>query len=158
MGGKNSASYFQQTMQEVLRDHLVFKCERVYIYRRRFNLCGGLRQTFGGNRKCLGSFPTLWNFSETEEMWVVREIDSVVWAYCQRTWVWDKYEYLEAVQKIPEPQNATTLRQFIASCNWVRDSILNFAKIVAPLQRVLKNALAQSMQKVDSQGCGLAGY
>ena len=56
-------------------------------------------------------------------------------------------EYLQAVQNIPEPKNAATLHQFLASCNWVRDFIPNFAAIVAPLQRVLKEALARCKRK-----------
>ena len=56
-------------------------------------------------------------------------------------------EYLRAVQEIPAPTNAATLRQFLASCNWVRDSIPNYAVIVAPLQELLKAALAERSKK-----------
>ena len=65
-------------------------------------------------------------------------------------------EYLRAIQEIPEPLNAATLRQFLASCNWVRDSIPNYAVIVFTLQDLLKAVLAECSRKttrVASKKC-----
>ena len=54
---------------------------------------------------------------------------------------------MQAVQHIPEPKNAATLRQFLASCNWIRDCVPNFASTVAPLQQILKEALSDCKRK-----------
>ncbi len=62
-------------------------------------------------------------------------------------------EYLQAVQDIPAPLNAATLRQLLASCNWVRDSIPNYALIVSPLQELLKKVLADCSRKTTRVAC-----
>ena len=61
-------------------------------------------------------------------------------------------EYLRALQEIPEPLNAATLRQFLASCNWVRDSIPNYAVVVSPLQELLKIVLGDKVNGGGSSG------
>ena len=45
---------------------------------------------------------------------------------------------MSAVRDIPVPENAATLRQFLASANWVRNRIPQFATLVTPLQDVQK--------------------
>ena len=53
----------------------------------------------------------------------------------------------ESIQNVLELLNDTTLRQCMASCNWVRDSIPNYAVIVSPLQDLLKTVLADCSRK-----------
>ena len=62
-------------------------------------------------------------------------------------------EYLHALQAIPESLSAASLRQFLASCNWVRDSIPNYAVVVAPLQDLLKTVLAECSRKTTRVAC-----
>ena len=45
--------------------------------------------------------------------------------------------FLAAVREIPIPENAATLRQFLASANWVRGRIPQFAELATPLQNML---------------------
>ena len=45
------------------------------------------------------------------------------------------------------PENAATLRQFLASANWVRGRISKFAELVTPLQELLVKCLATCKRK-----------
>jgi RNase H-like domain found in reverse transcriptase len=44
---------------------------------------------------------------------------------------------MEALQKMQEPQNGADLVQYVAAVNWIRSSIPNCSKRVAPLQAAL---------------------
>ena len=55
--------------------------------------------------------------------------------------------FLSAVREIPVPENAATLRQFLASANWVRGRIPQFAELVTPLQELLVQCLAKCKRK-----------
>ena len=57
--------------------------------------------------------------------------------------------FLSAVREIPVPENAAALRQFIASANWVRNRIPQFATLVTPLQDLLVQALSTCKRKTS---------
>ena len=130
MGGKNSASYFQQTMQEVLGD-LVYVSVLIYIddvlvYAENFDeLLVAMKSVFLRLRQ-YGIFlkPRKCTLFAQSIVWCGHRISKEGCGI--------NSEYLQAVQDIPAPLNAATLRQFLASCNWVRDSIPNYALIVSP--------------------------
>jgi hypothetical protein len=43
---------------------------------------------------------------------------------------------------MPLPQTAGQLQQFICASNWMRDSLIDYARVVQPLQRCLDVALS----------------
>jgi hypothetical protein len=57
--------------------------------------------------------------------------------------------FLSAVREIPVPENAATLRQFLASANWVRNRIPQFSTLVHPLQDLLVQTLAHCKRKTS---------
>ncbi|KAF0683199.1 Aste57867_24731 [Aphanomyces stellatus] len=50
-------------------------------------------------------------------------------------------ERIEALCAVPVPTNAGDLQQFICATNWLRDSIIEYAQTVDPLQKCLTKAL-----------------
>jgi len=151
MGGKNSASYFQQTMQEVLGD-LVYVSVLIYIddvlvYAENFKeLLVAMQSVFLRLRQ-YGIFlkPRKCTLFAQSIVWCGHRISKEGYGI--------NSEYLQAVQDIPAPLNAATLRQFLASCNWVRDSIPNYALIVSPIQELLKKVLADCSRKTTRVAC-----
>ncbi len=151
MGGKNSASYFQQTMQEVLGE-LLFVSVLIYIddvlvYAEDVEkLVIAMKAVFLRLRK-FGIFlkPKKCTLFATSIIWCGHVISEAGCGINE--------EYLQALQDIPEPLNAAALRQFLASCNWVRDSIPNYAVVVAPLQDLLKTVLAECSRKTTRVAC-----
>ncbi|GMF31903.1 unnamed protein product [Phytophthora fragariaefolia] len=51
---------------------------------------------------------------------------------------------IESLQAVPYPQIAAELQKFVCAINWMRDSIIDFARQVEPLQRRLDLALAST--------------
>ena len=51
------------------------------------------------------------------------------------------------IMGLPRPANGAELRQFIASCNWVRGKILRFAQLMEPLQTLLTAALGKAKSR-----------
>jgi hypothetical protein len=49
--------------------------------------------------------------------------------------------YVKAIVQMSKPNNASELRTYLASANWIRSSIPNFARTAAPLQELLTHAL-----------------
>ncbi|OWZ13442.1 RNA-directed DNA polymerase [Phytophthora megakarya] len=53
-------------------------------------------------------------------------------------------ERINSLRALPYPCTAGELQQFICAINWMRDSIIDFARQVEPLQRRLDTALAST--------------
>lgn len=51
---------------------------------------------------------------------------------------------IAALRAMPYPTTAAQLQQFLCACNWLRESLVDYARIVAPLQRRLDQALQGS--------------
>ena len=49
---------------------------------------------------------------------------------------------IEALRQIPYPATAAELQQFLCATNWMRDSLIDYARVVRPLQERLDQALA----------------
>ena len=49
---------------------------------------------------------------------------------------------IQALQQLPPPTNAAELQQFVCATGWMRESLVDYARIVAPLQDRLDAALA----------------
>jgi transposase InsO family protein len=56
-------------------------------------------------------------------------------------------KFVEAVLKMPKPVNAAQLRQFVASVNFVHQSIPRYTELIKPLQDLLNVALATLKDK-----------
>ena len=54
---------------------------------------------------------------------------------------------ISAVNDIPVLENAATLRQFLASYNWVCGRIPSFTELATPLQELLVKSLASCKRK-----------
>ncbi|OWZ06815.1 RNA-dependent DNA polymerase [Phytophthora megakarya] len=50
-------------------------------------------------------------------------------------------ERLSGLVSLPLPQTAADLQRFLCACNWIRDSIVDFARVFEPLQSKLNGAL-----------------
>ena len=48
------------------------------------------------------------------------------------------------ILELPQPTNAAGLRQFIASCNWVRGKLPRYAQLMEPLQTLLPAAMSKA--------------
>ncbi|OWZ15878.1 hypothetical protein PHMEG_00010406 [Phytophthora megakarya] len=51
-------------------------------------------------------------------------------------------ERIACLRSMPEPTNAGELQQFLCAANWMRESLVDYARTVAPLQTRLDTALA----------------
>lgn len=49
---------------------------------------------------------------------------------------------MKALSSIPQPTTAGELQQFLCASNWIRESVLEYGRIVQPLQHCLDRALA----------------
>ncbi|KAE9042606.1 hypothetical protein PR002_g3826 [Phytophthora rubi] len=52
-------------------------------------------------------------------------------------------ERLEALVNLPLPPTAAALQQFLCAANWLRDSMVDYARTVHPLQAKLKDVMAR---------------
>ncbi|ETL83427.1 hypothetical protein L917_16625 [Phytophthora nicotianae] len=62
---------------------------------------------------------------------------------------------IEALRAMPYPSTAGELQQFICAINWMRESLVDYARQVAPLQRKLDDALA-STRRTKRVAAGIA--
>lgn len=62
---------------------------------------------------------------------------------------------IEALQNMPYPTNAGELQQFICSTNWMRDSIVDYARLARPLQDTLDRTMAQVSRRTKRVASGL---
>ncbi|KAE8909796.1 hypothetical protein PF003_g6179 [Phytophthora fragariae] len=56
-------------------------------------------------------------------------------------------ERLSALVSLPLPQTAADLQRFLCACNWIRDSIVDFARVFEPMQSKLNGALVNRSRK-----------
>eukprot|EP00644_Phytophthora_capsici_P002645 jgi/Phyca11/105554/e_gw1.11.774.1 len=64
-------------------------------------------------------------------------------------------ERIEALRKMPKPSNAGELQQFLCSTNWMRDSIVDYARLARPLQDTLDKAMAQASRRTKRVAAGI---
>jgi transposase InsO family protein len=145
MGGKNSAAHFQRIMQRVVGE-MLYKKVLVYIDdvlvfgNNIMDLVRSIRELFQRLRKFrIFLKPSKCELFSTQVLWCGHLVDAEGIAI--------NPAFLSAVRDIPVPENAATLRQFLASANWVRNRIPQFAKLVTPLQELLVKLLATCKRK-----------
>jgi hypothetical protein len=54
---------------------------------------------------------------------------------------------LAALREMPLPLTATVLQNFLRAVNWLRDSMVDYARVVRPLQGKLEDAMAERGRK-----------
>ena len=62
---------------------------------------------------------------------------------------------IEALRALPYPTNAGELQQFLCAVNWMRDSIIDYARLAQPLQECLEKAL-RSKRKTKRVAAGIS--
>ena len=146
MGGKNSAAHFQKVMQTVVgemnyRKVLVYIDDVLVFGNNITDLLSHIRELFQRLRE-LGIFlkPSKCELFSKQVLWCGHLIDEEE--------ITINPAFLSAVREIPVPENAATLRQLLASANWVRNRIPQFATLVTPLQELL----AQELSKCNGHG------
>ncbi|TMW59220.1 hypothetical protein Poli38472_007365 [Pythium oligandrum] len=144
-GCADAALYFQSTIEQcfasllykhllVWIDDLLLYAEDVDTYLEKLTELLGLADTFG------------FKLSATKSQVYKREVK-----WCGKRISGDGVshdpERIQALKEVPYPSNAGELQQFVCSTNWMRDSIIDYARVVRPLQDKLDQALAKSSKR-----------
>jgi hypothetical protein len=64
-------------------------------------------------------------------------------------------ERIRALQELPYPQTARELQQFLCATNWMRESLIDYARISRPLQDALDAALSQASKRTKRMASGI---
>ena len=141
MGGKNSAAHFQKTMQLVLKN-MLYRKVLVYIDDMLVfgniitDLLANIKEVFQRLRRFrIYLKPAKCELFASRVLWCGHLIDAEGIAV--------NPAFISAVNDITVPENASTLRRFLASANWVRGRIPRFAELVTPSQEFLVKCLAK---------------
>ncbi|KAJ0400435.1 hypothetical protein ATCC90586_006519 [Pythium insidiosum] len=62
---------------------------------------------------------------------------------------------IQALQDLPYPTNAGELQQFLCSTNWMRDSLVDYARAVRPLQDALDRAMSTASRRTKRVAAGI---
>eukprot|EP00644_Phytophthora_capsici_P011253 jgi/Phyca11/110392/e_gw1.18.776.1 len=65
-------------------------------------------------------------------------------------------ERVRALQNLPYPTTAGELQQFLCATNWMRESLIDYARKTRPLQDVLDRALANAAKRTKRVAAGIA--
>ncbi|GMF48225.1 unnamed protein product [Phytophthora fragariaefolia] len=63
---------------------------------------------------------------------------------------------IRALQELPYPKTAGELQQFLCATNWMRDSLIDYARIARPLQDTLDAALSRATKRTKRVASGIA--
>lgn len=64
-------------------------------------------------------------------------------------------ERIRALTDLPYPTNAAELQQFLCAANWMRESVIDFARAAQPLQERLDMALANASRRTKRVAAGI---
>ncbi|GMF51787.1 unnamed protein product [Phytophthora fragariaefolia] len=64
-------------------------------------------------------------------------------------------ERSKALARLPYPNNAGELQQFLCAANWMRESVIDFARDAKPLQEKLDEALATATRRTKRVASGI---
>ncbi|KAE9065928.1 hypothetical protein PF010_g28013 [Phytophthora fragariae] len=64
-------------------------------------------------------------------------------------------ERIKALARLPYPSNAGELQQFLCAGNWMRESVIDFARVAKPLQEKLDEALATATRRTKRVASGI---
>ncbi|GMF18847.1 unnamed protein product [Phytophthora fragariaefolia] len=65
-------------------------------------------------------------------------------------------ERIRALQAMPYPRSAAELQQFLCATNWMRDSLIDYARVARPLQDTLDDALSRASKRTKRAAAGVA--
>lgn len=151
-GSSDAAIFFQKTMEECFKtllykhlliwiDDIMLYAEDIDVYLVKLQEMLSLVDTFGlklGVKKC--------SLYQTQVKWCGRVVDEHGVRYDE--------DRLATLRAIPYPSTAGELQQFICGVNWLRDSLVDFARTAAPLQTKLDHALANT-RKTSRAAAGI---
>ncbi|KAE8997590.1 hypothetical protein PR001_g19545 [Phytophthora rubi] len=63
---------------------------------------------------------------------------------------------IRALQELPYPKTAGELQQFLCATNWMRDSLIDYARVARPLQNLLDAALSRAAKRTKRVASGIA--
>uniref|UniRef100_H3H5Q5 Reverse transcriptase domain-containing protein n=1 Tax=Phytophthora ramorum TaxID=164328 RepID=H3H5Q5_PHYRM len=138
-GCTDAALHFQSTVEEVLKDYL-HECVLVWIddLLAYADTVMDLMDAIEAILKQLDKFgfklnPRKCKLFQTEIKWCGRIIN--------KDGVGHDPDRIQALQKIPPPANAAELQQFVCATNWMREGLVDYARVVKPLQERLDESL-----------------
>ena len=144
-GCSDAALFFQSTIEKccepLLRKHLLVWIDDLLLYAGDIDTyLDKLEELFGiMNRYGFKLSAKKSELYKTKVKWCGKVIDG--------RGVSHDPERIEALQDLPYPTNAGELQQFLCATNWMRESIVDYARLVRPLQDVLDAALATSRKR-----------
>ncbi|KAE8989439.1 hypothetical protein PR002_g21447 [Phytophthora rubi] len=65
-------------------------------------------------------------------------------------------ERIQALRSMPYPTNAGEIQQFLCSTNWMRDSIVDYARLARPLQDTLDKVMATASRRTKRAATGIS--
>lgn len=141
-GGSDSAIHFQKTMETcfstLLYKHLLIWIDDLLLYAADMETyLAKLAELFALlNQFGLKLSAKKSSLYQTEVKWCGRVIDA--------NGVRHDSDRIESLRALPYPKTAGELQQFVCAINWLRESIVDFARQMAPLQRRLDDALTST--------------
>ena len=152
-GSCDAAVYFQLTMEECFQellnthllvwiDDLLLYAEDIETYLVKLQLLLSIADRFG--LKFSAAKTSLY---QKEVSWCGRVINEHGVRYSP--------EKIEALRSLPYPTTAGELQQFLCAVNWMRDSIVDYARMAQPLQARLDAAL-KAKKRTKRVAAGIA--
>ncbi|KAE8903253.1 hypothetical protein PF003_g12777 [Phytophthora fragariae] len=154
-GCSDAAIYFQKTMENcfasLLYEHLLIWIDDLLLYAADIDTylvklaeLFSLLNQFG--LKLSGKKTSLY---QTQTKWCGKVIDG--------QGIRHDPERIKSLRALPYPRTAGELQQFVCAINWMRSSIIDFARLVDPLQHKLDSALASTKRaRRVAAGIGIA--
>ncbi|OWY99161.1 hypothetical protein PHMEG_00029891, partial [Phytophthora megakarya] len=65
-------------------------------------------------------------------------------------------ERVRALQAMPFPRSAGELQQFLCATNWMRDSLIDYARVARPLQDLLDDAMSRASKRTKRVAASVA--
>eukprot|EP00644_Phytophthora_capsici_P011722 jgi/Phyca11/123237/e_gw1.50.482.1 len=141
-GCADAAIHFQKTMEECFAsllyehlliwiDDLLLYADDIEVYLEKLSELFSLLNQFGLKLSVKKS-----SLYQTEVKWCGRVIN--------HQGVRHDPARIDTLRSLPYPTTAGELQQFVCAINWMRESLVDFARKVAPLQRRLDEALAST--------------
>ncbi|POM65946.1 Hypothetical protein PHPALM_18267 [Phytophthora palmivora] len=141
-GSSDAAIFFQQTMEKCFAsllyehlliwiDHLLLYAADIDTYLVKLGELFSLLNQFGLKLSVKKS-----SLYQAQVKWCGRVIDG--------HGIRHDNQRIDSLRAMPYPRTAAELQQFVCAINWMRDSIIDFARQVEPLQHRLDVALAHT--------------
>jgi hypothetical protein len=152
-GCTDAALFFQATIQKCLEellhkhlliwiDDLLLYANDVKVYLQKMERLFELLDSFGFKLSAKKS-----SLYEREVKWCGKLISGAG--------VRHDPERVRTLQALPQPKTAGELQQFLCASNWMRDSLVDYARTVRPLQECLDAAMTTATKKTKRVASGI---